>query len=431
MREGPPLGTGATLGEWLAWGRRLHPRDVVLETTRCKAVARRLGSIPPAFPVVTVAGTNGKGTCVALLEAMLAAAGARVGAYLSPPLIRFSETVRIGGREVEDAALCSAFARVEGARAGTPLTAFEFQSLAAVEALRAGGAEIAVLEIGMGGGDDAVNIFDPEVSVVTNVGIDHVRWLGSTREEIASHKAGILRPGKPVVCGERGPPVALRDRAVVLGSPLYRLGRDFVTEVGEESWSWRCGDSASYAELPAPLLNGLFWYDNAAAAIMAMKLLPGRLHAGPEQVARAMGAVALPGRQQVLAGEVEKVIDVAHNFDSVRALRSALRVRGVRGRTLSVFSMLGDKDITGATACLRDVMDGWFISGLPGPRGLDAHTLAARMAPGLNPTLHRNIVSAYRSACAAARPGDRIVVWGSFQAARAAFECESLGGAGG
>ena len=424
MTEEPPAGTDAALGEWLAWGRRLHPRDVVLETTRCAAVARRLGSLPPSFPVVTVAGTNGKGTCVALLEAMLAAAGAGVGAYLSPPLIRFSETVRVGGREVEDAALCAAFARVEAARADVPLTAFEFQSLAAVEALRAAGVEIAVLEVGMGGRDDAVNIFEPEVAVVTNVGIDHVRWLGSTREEIASHKAGIVRAEKPVVYGERSLPAALGEHAGALGAPLHRLGREFVTEAQDGSWSWRNGEVV-YPELPAPPLDGPFWYDNAAAAIMAMQLLPRRFRASPRQVAKAVAGVALPGRQQVLAGEVEKIIDVAHNFDSVRALRSALEGRRTRGRTLSVFSMLKDKDIEAATACLHDVMDGWFVSGLPGPRGLDARALAARMAPGLSPRLHRDIAGAYRAACEAARPGDRIVVWGSFHAARAALDVES------
>ncbi len=424
MREGSPLATGATLEEWVAWGRGLHPRDVVLETKRCAEVARRLGSIPPGFPIVTVAGTNGKGTCVALLESMLNAAGARAGAYLSPPLLRFSETVRIGGREVEDAALCAAFARVEAARKDTPLTAFEFQTLAAMEALREGGAEIAVLEIGMGGRDDAVNTFEPEIAVVTNVGIDHVRWLGATREEIASHKAGIIRAGKPVVCGEREPPDAILARARALGSPLYRPGRDFDAQVGEERWSWR-GRGVEYADLPAPALCGPFWFENAAAAIMTMTLLPDRMRVGSGRIAEAIGAVALPGRQQVLAGEVEKVVDVAHNFDSVRALRSALRVRPARGRTLSVFAMLGDKDIAGATACLRDVMDDWFVAGLPGPRGLDVHALAQRMTPGLRLDLHGDIAGAYRAACAAARPGDRIVVWGSFHAARAAFECES------
>ena len=301
MREGSPLITGTNLREWLAWGRGLHPRDVVLETARCAAVACRLGSIPLDFPVVTVAGTNGKGTCVALLEAMLGAAGARVGAYLSPPLIRFSETVRVGGREVDDTALCAAFARVEAARADTPLTAFEYQTLAAVEALRAAGTDIAVLEIGMGGRDDAVNIFEPEIALVTNVGIDHVRWLGSTREEIALHKAGILRPGKPVVCGERKPPEALGERADAIGSPLSRLGRDFVAEVGENNWSWR-SEGVEYPNLPAPSLTGPFWYDNAAAAIMAMRLLPPRFHADSGQVATAMSAVALPGRQQGVRG---------------------------------------------------------------------------------------------------------------------------------
>ena len=424
MTAGLAAGTDLSLGEWLARGRRLHPRDVVLETTRCAAVARRLGRAPPPFPVVTVAGTNGKGTCVALLEAMLAAAGVRVGAYLSPPLIRFPETVRVAGRDLDDPSLCAAFARVEAARGDTPLTAFEFQTLAAVEALCAAGVDVALLEIGMGGRDDAVNVFDPDVALVTNVGIDHVRWLGSTREEIASHKAGILRAGKPVVYGGRGPPAALCARAAALEAPLHRLGREFAAEVRDGSWSWRAG-AVLYPDLPAPSLNGPFWYDNAAAAIMAMRLLPRRLRAGPRHVAQAVAGVALPARQQVLAGEVEKIIDVAHNFDAVRALRSALRDRGTRGRTLSVFSMLKDKDIAGATACMRGVIDGWFVSGLPGPRGLDVYALSARMAPGLRPSLHRDIEGAYRAACEAARPGDRIVVWGSFHAARAALRSES------
>ena len=429
MTEGPPAATGATVEEWLAWGRSLHPRDVVLERTRCAAVARRLGSIPPPFLVVSVAGTNGKGTCVALVEAMLAAAGVRVGAYFSPPLLRFAETVRVDGREVDERELCAAFARVEAARDGVPLTPFEFQSLAAVEALRAAEPEVAVLEIGMGGRDDAVNIFEPEIAVVTNVGIDHVRWLGSTREEIAAHKAGIIRPGKPVVYGEPDPPAAFLERVAALGAPPYRFGKDFLAEIEGESWSWRSGDVV-FRGLPAPAMHGPFWYRNAAAAIMAMRLLPGALQAGCRDVAGVLGAVALPGRQQVLAGEVEKIIDVAHNHDSVRALRSALRVRNAQGNTLCVFSMLKDKDIEGSTACLRDVVDDWFVSGLPGPRGLDADRLVGRMAPGLGPSVHHDIAAAYRAACRSARPGDRVVVWGSFQAARAALEIESGGSSG-
>ena len=227
-----------------------------------------------------------------------------------------------------------------------------------------------------------------------------------------------------MVCGDREVPAAICARAAALASPIYRLGRDFDFEVKEESWSWRDRE-AEFTALPVPALSGPFWFENAAAAIMAMRLLPDRFRVGSNETARAMRGVALPGRQQLLTGEVEKVIDVAHNFDSVRALRSALRSRSVRGRTLSVFAMLRDKDIARATACMRDVIDCWFVSGLPGPRGLGARALAERMAPGLCPHLHCDIAGAYRSACAAARPGDRIVVWGSFHAARAAFECES------
>ena len=424
MREGAPAATGAALARWLAWGRSLHRRDVVLERTRAAAVAERLALSSLSFPVVSVAGTNGKGTCVALIEAMLTAAGVRVGAYLSPPLLRFSETVRVGGSEVEDAALCAAFARVEAARGAIPLTAFEFQTLAAVEAIRVAGVDAAVLEIGMGGGEDAVNVFEPEVAVVTNVGIDHVRWLGGSREEIAAHKAGVLRPGKPVVYGERDPPAALSGRVEALGAPFYRLGREFGVEARDGDWTWRHGGT-TFRGLPAPPLRGAFWYDNAATAIMAMRLLPGRLRAGPGHVAKALAEVALPGRQQVLAGAVEKVIDVAHNVASVHALGSALRERKVRGRTLAVFSMLKDKDIEGATRCLCDVTDAWFVSGLPGPRGLGAEALVARMAPGLDVRRHPDIEGAYHAACEAARPGDRVVVWGSFHAARVALEIES------
>ena len=421
--NGTPIEAGAALGEWLARGRRLHRRDMVLEVTRCATVARRLGALPLPFPVVTVAGTNGKGSCVALIEAMLKASGVRVGSYLSPHLVHFSETVRVQGRELDDASLCAAFARVEAVRAAVPLTRFEFQTLAAVEALRAAGVEAAVLEVGIGGRDDAVNVFEPDVALVTNVSIDHVRWLGDTREQIASHKAGILRPGKPAVFGGPDPPAALRAHAAAIGAPLYRSGREFVAETRQGSWTWRDA-GAVYPNLPLPASGASFRYDNAAAAIMAMRLLPRRLRASPEQVAQALAAPALPARQQILAGEVEKIIDVAHNLEAVRALGSAVRARSAGGRTLSVFSMLGDKDVAGATGCMRNVVDEWFVSGLPGSRGLDAADLVAKMAPGIRPSVHRDVGSAYRAACEAARPGDRIVVWGSFHTARAAFEGE-------
>ena len=396
---------------------------MVLEVTRCAAVARRLGALPLPFPVVTVAGTNGKGSCVALIEAMLAASGVRVGSYLSPHLVRFSETVRVQGRELDDASLCTAFARVEAARSGTPLTWFEFQTLAAVEALRAAEVEAAVLEVGLGGRDDAVNVFEPDVALVTNVSIDHVRWLGETREQIASHKAGILRPGKPAVFGGQEAPAALCAHAAGLGATLYRFGRDYVAETRPGAWTWR-GAGAVYPNLPLPATNASFRYDNAAAAIMTMRLLPRRLRTGPEQIAQALAAPGLPARQQIVAGEVEKIIDVAHNLEAVRALTSELRARSARGRTLSVFSMLGDKDIAGATGCMRSVVDDWFVSGLPGSRGLDAPDLVARMAPGIHPSVHRDVGSAYRAACEAARPGDRVVVWGSFHTACVAFASE-------
>ena len=416
-----------TLEDWLQWQRGLHPRRIDPGLERCAPVARRLGVDRPDFDVITVAGTAGKGACVAFLEGLLSAQGMRTGAYYSPYLIRFTETVRVAGHDAEEAALCRAFEAVERSRERTSLTEFECQTLGALELFREARVDVAVLEVGMGGREDAVNVVDPDVALVTNVSIDHVNWLGGSREAIAEHKAGILRPATPAVCAEREPPRTLSRRAAELGAPMFVLGRDYDYQRRGGTWRWQHG-GVELDRLAPPALNGECQYDNAAAAVMAVSALPSAAPLQPQHVSRALSTVAFPGRQQVLPGPPERIIDVAHNVAAAHALKSTLDRRPVAGRTLAVFTMFADKDIASVVGCIAGAVDRWYVGGLPGRRGIDTRALVARMLEG-SPTLDispgPDVAGAYCRACRAAQTGDRIVVFGSFHGAREALRLEN------
>ena len=377
--------------------------------------------------MVTVAGTNGKGSCVAMLEAALGRGGARTGAYFSPALGTILETVRVGGRDCTPEALCQAYEAVETARASTTLTEFEFQTLGAVECFRDAGVDVAVLEIGMGGLHDAVNVIEPSVTLITNVAIDHRGWLGDTREQIGVKKAGIMRPGVPVVIGESGPPASVMLHAERLEAPVYRLGVDFGYQLGERSWSW-WGDTHRVEGLGRPLEWPDCQFDNAAAALMTLSLVPESLRGRLSEIASTVVGVTLPGRLQVVRGSVERVFDVAHNLAASQALHRTLLAQPVKGRTLGVFAMLGDKDVEAVVALMGPLIDRWHVGGLRGPRGISAASLVARMSAVRDPVevvMHECISTAYRTALSAASPGDRVVVWGSFHTVAAAIRVES------
>jgi dihydrofolate synthase / folylpolyglutamate synthase len=410
----------ATLDAWLEWQQTLSPKEIVLGLERVRTVGERLGLLRPQCPVITVAGTNGKGSVVALLEAMLGAEGYRVGAYTSPHLLRYNERVRIAGAEVGDAVLCEAFARIDAARDEIPLTYFEFGTLAALYAFADADVEVMLLEVGLGGRLDAVNVIDPDVAVVTSIDLDHADWLGDDREVIGREKAGIMRAARPVICGDRQPPASVLDHAYSLGADLHLLGRDFDAERRGAGMRWSGGGCVR--DLPLPALYGRFQIDNAATALAALNVLTNRLPVSEKARTEGLRTVRVAGRFQRLPGTPPVYCDVAHNPQAARALASILRDVAVPGSTLAVFSALCDKDIEAIAAELDTVVAHWFVAGLDTPRGLDAQALAARMTSCQTPlTLHVDVAAALSAARAAASEDDRIVVCGSFLTVAAAL----------
>ena len=407
------------LADWLEWQERLHPREIELGLERVRAVLAAMGLERPPFRVITVGGTNGKGSCVATLEALALEAGLATGAYTSPHLLRYNERIRVGGAEVTDAELVAAFEAVEAGRGATSLSYFEFGTVAALEIFRRRGIELAVLEVGLGGRLDAVNALDPEVAVVTSVGLDHIEWLGPDRESIGREKGGIFRPDRPAVIGDREPPASLLQAA---GSDALRLGRDFDWSEDGAGWRWQ-NAGLEFRGLPRGPLHAPALVDNAACAIAAFdKLMP--LRGASPLVARALGRMRLVGRLQRVPGEVEWWLDVAHNPDGAAVLAGALAAAPTRGRTLAVIGMLADKDAAAVATALDPCIDAWIAATLPPPRGLDAVELARRLAPRVRAQVATapSVRHACEAARAAARPGDRVVVCGSFHAVGPALE---------
>ena len=394
----------------------LHPREIELGLARVNAVRDRLGLTQPAFAVVTVTGTNGKGSTVAMLEHSLHAAGYRVGAYTSPHLLDYNERVRIATEAVSDAELCAAFERIEAARADTALTYFEFGTLAAVDLFRQHNVEIAILEVGLGGRLDAVNAWDAEVSIVSSVGIDHTDWLGPDRESIGREKAGIYRAQRCAICGDPSPPNSLIQVAEQVGARLLRVHKDFDFECLPEGWTWRALDKM-HAGLPYPAMRGDYQLYNAACVLMALDCLAGRFPVTMADIRAGLLNAVLPGRFQTLPGRPVRVLDVAHNAQAAEALARTLRAQVVPGRTIAVCGMLHDKPIVDVLRILVPLVSRWHVAGLAGPRGTSTEDMrAALAAAGVSEDVapHEDIESAYAAALAEAGELDRIVVFGSF-----------------
>ena len=413
--------TPGTLDAWLAYIEHLHSRPMELGLERVRAVADRMGLRWPCATIV-VGGTNGKGSTCAMLEAILRAAGYRVGKYASPHLLQFVERAQIDGRPVAEPALLAAFGAVERARGETPLTYFEFTTLAVFSCFAEAELDCAVLEVGLGGRLDAVNIVDADCAIVTTVDLDHMEWLGETREAIGAEKAHIYRAGRPAICVDPDPPASLRAIAADLGADLWCLGRDFaVAEVRRPpetaQWTYR-GRAQDRVALPWPALRGTHQLRNAAGALAALEALADRLPVDQQAVRIGLRTVTLPGRYQVLPGRPVVVLDVAHNQHAAQALAQALRAHGPFRRTCAVFGMLADKDATAVVATLRDVIDVWHLVGTPGTRGRDAQSLARAAfgdgAAGTPIFHHDSVAAALDAAMAEAGPDDRIVTFGSF-----------------
>ena len=414
------------LEHWLEWQQSAHPQAIDLGLERVARVLARTGWQQPARPVITVGGTNGKGSCVAMLEAMLRAGGHRVATFTSPHLVDYRERIRLDGRRVSEASLVAAFERIADACGSDSLTFFEFNALAALLVFETWGPDVTLLEVGIGGRLDAVNVVDADVAVVASVGLDHMEWLGPDLASIAREKAGIFRPGRPAVCGMADPPATLVETAAALGAALRLRDRDFVArEHADGTWDFEDADGR-LERLPPPALVGVVQVGNAATALAALRALAPRLDLDRDAVERGLREVRLPGRfQRVPSGTgFEWVLDVAHNPEAAAALASSLARWPVRGRTLAVCGMLADKDVAGVLEALRGQVDRWFAASTDGARGLDDSALAARAAAaGIAMTEGGSVAGAMKTAAGEAREGDRIVVFGSFHTVGPALSC--------
>lgn len=404
-----------TLAEWLAWQETLHPASIELKLERIRGVWQRLQPEPPAHAVITVGGTNGKGSCVAYLEAILRTAGYKVGAYTSPHLLRYNERIRIDGQEASDAAICEAFARIDAARGTDSLTYFEFGTLAALELFREAAVDMAILEVGLGGRLDAVNILDADAALVTNIALDHMEWLGPDREHIGYEKAGIYRPGRPAICADPDPPHSLLEHAERIGACLWRVNRDyFITPTGE-TWRWQAADQ-QLDGLPWPSLAGAHQLSNAAAALMVLNSLDARWPVTPTAIATGLRQAHWPARFQVIPGAVSWILDVAHNPAAAAVLAAHLKSQDCTGRTQVLIGILADKDADGIIQALREVVDFWHPVTLSGPRGRSSADLVARLhSAGVQAVApHDSVEEAVRAIWEIAQPGDRIITLGSF-----------------
>jgi len=413
------------LARWLAWQQSLHPKLIDLGLERVARVLSGTGWRRPACPVVTVAGTNGKGSCVALLASMLRAGGYRVATFTSPHLVDYRERIRVDGVMVSEASLVAAFERIADALGPDSLTFFEFNTLAALLVFETAAPDAIVLEVGMGGRLDAVNLVDADVAVLVSVGLDHMEWLGPDVEAIGREKAGIFRSGRPAIFGACPVPGSVVACARETGADLRVFGREFDgRENAEGSWDYR--DAAgTLAGLPEPGLGGGIQVANAAAALAALRALDQRLPLPRPAIERGLRDASLPGRFQRIAaaGGFEWVLDVAHNPDSARVLAANLARYGVRGRTIAVCGMLADKDVESVVEILRERVDEWIAAGTDGPRALDDAALAARAgARGVVMTLGGTVPEALERAAAVAARGDRVVVFGSFHTVGPALE---------
>jgi dihydrofolate synthase/folylpolyglutamate synthase len=392
------------------------------------AAVRDALRLVPAFPVFTVGGTNGKGSACAMLEAILAHAGYKVGCYTSPHLVRYNERVRIAGVEADEAQLVRAFSRIEEARCGVPLTYFEFGTLAAVWLFAHERVDVSILEVGLGGRLDAVNAFDADCALVMSVGLDHMEYLGPTREEIGYEKAGIFRAGRPAICGDPEPPQSLRRHAAAIGARLLVQGAQFGYSSTATQWQY-WGPHGRKSALPHPALRGRHQLRNAAACIAALDEMRERLPVTMADIRGGLAQASIPGRFQVLPGRPMVILDVAHNPHAAAVLAENLAQMGRTGRTFAVFSMLRDKDIAGVIAAVRQRIDHWFVAGIDSPRGAGVDELARILSEQVTEeaiTRCGSIAEAYAQACDRVSENDKILVFGSFHTVGAVIEARRL-----
>lgn len=410
------------LSAWLERIQALHPHEIELGLHRVREVSARLGLSRPAPVVITVAGTNGKGSTVAMLASILSAAGYRVGTYTSPHILRYNERITIAQETVSDQALCAGFAKIEAARGEISITYFEYSTLVGLLLLEEATVEVAILEIGLGGRLDAVNIVNPDLSIITSIGLDHQDWLGDTRELIAIEKAGILRTNTPAICGDLEPPQSLRDEAARIGSPMVFQGQDYGYRDDTDSWSWWHSGTANtsaldYVGLPLPGLDLL----NAATVLEAIMHLP--LQVSREALEQGLQHPKIEGRYQAIHDaqhDLNLRLDVAHNPHAAnllaKKLKKAKETGAIKGKIRVILAMMKDKDHAGFYTALESVVDIWYIAAFAEPRCLNADRLQEilRQNGATTSGPFANIAAAYARVCTEASAEDLILATGSF-----------------
>jgi dihydrofolate synthase/folylpolyglutamate synthase len=406
-----------TLADWLEHAERQHPKTIELGLERTRTVAQRLGL---AFdcPVITVAGTNGKGSTCTMLESILSHAGYRTAVFTSPHLVHFEERLRLKGEAIDGALLVPHFEAVESARADIPLTYFELTTLAILRCMVEAKPDVAILEVGLGGRLDAVNIIDADCSVITSIDLDHMNFLGPDRESIGREKAGILRTGRPAIVSDPMPPQSVIDHATEIGADLWRFGHDFNVSGDKQQWGWS-GRGRRYSGLAYPALRGANQLLNAAGVLAALEALRQRLPITAQAVRTGLAMVELPGRFQILPGQPTLVLDVAHNGHAVAALSENLDAMGFYPTTHAVFGVMADKDLAPILSRIGPLIDRWYFTDLPTPRAATGAAIQAQWAAqntrkDVASKVYADPLSALRAAIEAADPADRIVVFGSF-----------------
>lgn len=405
-----------SLQAWLEWQEKLHPRPIDLGLGRVAGVYRQLNPDGKKPLTITVAGTNGKGSCVAILEAIYRAAGYRVGAYTSPHIVRYNERIRIEGQPVSDDLICEAFSRIDAARGATSLSYFEFGTLAALSIFANADLDIQLLEVGLGGRLDAVNIIDPDAAIVTTIGLDHVDWLGHTEEAIGREKAGIFRGGVAAVVGDCQPPKSIAAVAEQVGAHLLQMGVAFMYQKQADAWDWRWGDTL-ISQLPTPAFKGEHQYRNASAAIMAVKSLHPVLRVDDDSIRQGIQTAQLLGRFQLIEGSPRILLDVGHNPQAVQTLIDYLREYFPQIKIHAVFAMMRDKDIAGVLNMMRERVADWYLAPLLNPRAASPDMLEAIFQQQGVRNVHSgfaDFTAAFQTARQNAAEDELLLIFGSF-----------------
>jgi len=414
-----------TLQQWLNWQEGLNPKEIDLGLDRVEKVLHQLG-MNSQFncPVITLAGTNGKGSTAAFLQSILQAAGHQVGCYSSPHLFKYNERISINAKNIEDERLCEAFEIIDQARGDVPLTYFEFGTLAALVIFFQAKLDVVILEVGLGGRLDAVNVIDPDVSVITSIDLDHMDWLGDNIESIGREKAGIFRSGKPAVYGSLSMPDSVRQIAADKNVQLYAAGKDYLYQGLQNSWQLTAA-GIRFNDLPYPALKGSVQMQNAAAAIVALSCIKESIPVNESAISKGLQSASIAGRFQLIHSSPDVVVDVAHNPQAARALLATLEDNPVEGHTYAVIAMLADKAVDEVVKILLPQVDGWFSAGLDVPRGLDAEIMSkavSEQVSGDKLFAHKHVTQACEAAMQKASAKDRIIVLGSFYTVAEAME---------